>query len=317
MHFSLVKLTRGGHHSAANGFDDVILPVYYALKRLGFTVEIRLNEANPQSRNIIFGSGCSPETMSLAFPRDSIVFNLEQLTVSSPWVRSDYLQHLAMFEVWDYSPRNAAFLQSMLGLSNVICVRLGYVPEMTRLDCSCPQDVDVLFYGGLNDRRMAVLQKLTAAGVNPVILQRVYGAARDTWIARSKIVLNMHYYTPANLEVARLGYLWANKRTVLSEFGPETECTPELAEACRYCAYDDLTETAVNLLADDEARKKMALAGFTAFSAMSLTDELKSIVGTRIFTINALAAQPDHLHVEHNLHCRTWWAEECVERTIM
>jgi hypothetical protein len=93
----------------------------------------------------------------------------------------------------------------------------------------------------------------------------------------------MHYFTPASLEVARLGYLWANKKTVLSEFGPETERYPELAEACRYSEYDDLAKAAVELLADDKGREEQAMAGFAAFSSISLTDELKSIVGSRTF----------------------------------
>ena len=308
MHFSLVKLTPGGHATPVNGFDDVILPVYHALKRLGFAVEIRINAVNPQSRNIIFGSCNFPKAADAVLPRNSIVFNLEQLTESSPWVNSAYIRHLAIFNVWDYSPRNVNFLQHKLGLSNVACVRLGYVPEMIRLHCSCPQDVDVLFYGAINDRRRSVLQKLTKAGVNLKSLHGTYGAARDAWIVRSKIVLNVHYYTPASLEVPRLGYLWANKKAVLSEFGPETERAPELAAACRYCAYDDLVEAAADLLADDKAREKQALAGFTAFSSVSLTDELKSIVGSRTFAVNASAGRADNLHAGLDKSLGAEWA---------
>ena len=293
MHFSLVKLKVGGGGNAMDLFDDAILPVYYALKRLGFAVETRINEINPHSRNIIFGSHYFPEEVSAAVPRNSVVFNLEQLTAGSHWAnKSSYMRLLEIFDVWDYSPGNVAFLQGALGFSNVVCVRLGYVPEMTRLDRSCPQDVDVLFYGGLNDRRNAVLQKLAAAGVNPVILQRVYGAARDAWIVRSKIILNIHYRRPANLETVRLGYLWANKKTVISEFGPDTERAPELADACRYCVYDDLAEAAVELLADAGAREKQAEAGFAAFSSMPLTEALKPVVGSRIFAANVSVDRP-------------------------
>jgi hypothetical protein len=282
MHFSLIKLG-----TAATGFDDVILFMYHALKRLGFTVEIRNHGVNPHSRNIIFGSGSFRAAKRAAFPNNSIVFNLEQLTESSPWLNSDYMRYLATYDVWDYSPRNTAFLQNKMGFSNVVCIRLGYVPEMTRLNSSRRQDVDVLFYGGINDRRRAVLLKLLKAGVNLHVLLGSYGAARDSWIVRSKIVLNTHYFTPANLEMARLGYLWANKKTVLSELGPETEHYPELAAACRYSAYEDLAEAAVDLLADDRDREKQAEAGYRAFSSISLTDELKSIVGCRTFAVQS------------------------------
>ncbi len=291
MHFSLVKLMPEGH-LAVNGLDDVILPLRYALERLGFAVEIKVNEVNPHSRNIIFGSCNVPKAASAALPRNSIVFNLEQFTEGSPWVNSAYARHLADFPVWDYSPRNVAFLKDKLGLSNVTGIRLGYVPEMTRLNEALPQNVDVLFYGSVNERRKLALQKLAEAGINLKILQGVYGAERDAWIARSKVILNVHHYAPASLEVPRLGYLWANKKAVVSELRPDTEIYPELTEACCFCDYNRLADAVGETLADGKARKKQAEAGFAAFSSISFADGLRNIVGRRSFKGGAGQTQP-------------------------
>ena len=54
-------------------------------------------------------------------------------------------------------------------------------------------------------------------GINLHILQGVYGAERDAWIVRSKVVLNIHYYMPASLEAPRLGYLWVFSEMSLAD----------------------------------------------------------------------------------------------------
>ena len=40
---------------------------------------------------------------------------------------------------------------------------------------------------------------------------------RDALIARSKVVLNMHYYEPGEFESVRVSYLWANRKCVVTE----------------------------------------------------------------------------------------------------
>jgi hypothetical protein len=47
-----------------------------------------------------------------------------------------------------------------------------------------------------------------------------YGAGRDALVARSKIVLSMHYYEPAAFEIVRVAYLLANAKAVVAEVNP-------------------------------------------------------------------------------------------------
>ena len=296
MHFTLVKITPSGtDFAAANGFDDVILPLRHALARLGYNVETRVNECNAHSVNIMFGS-CQIGRELDAFhpPANSVIFNLEQMTTPSPWHNDRYVEQLKRFTVWDYSHRNARYFRKSLGMDNVAEVRLGYVPEMTRLNRDFPQDIDVLFYGAVNERRQAILETLSRTKLRLGVLQGEYGTDRDYAIARSKLVLNVHYYVPATLEVPRLGYLWANHTAVVSELQKETERDPGLEECCRFCPYDELLPTVMEMALSDAARREQAEKAFAAFSRLRQEDFLEAVVGRR--THAAIPRRPAWLH---------------------
>ena len=281
MHFSLVKICPPS--SPAHGFDDAVLPMHHALRRLGFSVEIRLNTPNPASRNIVFGSCVSPRHVGRTLPRNSIIVNLEQLVVGSIWMNNNYLTHLRDFTVWEYSERNLGVLHR-LGITNAALVPLGYVPEMTRLRPDFPEDIDVLFYGLLNDRRAAVLGVLQERGIRAVAAPSdSFGDKRDALIARAKIILNIHFTLPASLEVARLGYVWANRKAVVSERHESTEVDSCFSRACAYFPYGELTEGVISLLADAKARQAQAESGYAAFAARPLEEILKAVVGQRRF----------------------------------
>ena len=148
------------------------------------------------------------------------------MTALSPWHNDQYVEHLKRFTAWEYSHRNARYFRKSLGMDNVAEVRLGYVPEMTRLNRDFPLDIDVLFYGAVNERRKAVLETLRRTKLRLGILQRTYGTDRDYSIARSKLVLNVHYYVPATLAVPRLGYLWANHTPRFRSCGGKRNAIP-------------------------------------------------------------------------------------------
>ena len=280
MHFSLIKMNPTDA-SPSHGFDDAILPLYYALKHLGFETEIRFNSVNDRSRNIVFGSCIAPRRIGRALPRGSIIFNLEQANGASKWCNRDYLTHLKDFTVWDYSAENVRLLAAM-GVPDAVHVPLGYVPEMTRLAPGYPEDVDLLFYGLVTERRDAVLRRLVAEGHKVIASQEAFGDLRDSLLAHARVVLNVHQFVPARLEVVRLGYVWANKKAVLSERGPETEVPDHLEEACVWAEYDGLVEAAARLLAEPDAAARQAERGFRAFAARPMTVALEKIVGRRV-----------------------------------
>ncbi|MDR3361334.1 MAG: hypothetical protein LBO64_00540 [Desulfovibrio sp.] len=281
MHFSIVKINPKGANPS-HGFDDVILPLYHALRRLNFDVELLFNRVNIKSRNIVFGSCIAPRRASRVLPGGSIIFNLEQLQAGSDWRNTDYMAHLRDFAVWDYSLANTRELAAA-GITDVTHVPPGYVPEMTRLGQNCPQDVGVLFYGRVSDRRNDIVRRLLAKGAHVLVPEMAFGNLRDALLARARMVLNVHQFIPAQLEVVRLGYVWANKKPVLSERGADSEIPEHLREACAFVSYDDIPEAATALLADAPRLAGLAQAGFEAFASRPLAQTLEKIVGKRVF----------------------------------
>ena len=152
-------------------------------------------------------------------------------------------------------------------------VPIGYVPELTRI-APAPEDIDVLFYGVLSERRYAVLKDLHDRGLRVKWLSGVLGASRDAWIARSKIVLNVHYWEAKIFEIARVSYLLANRRAVVSERGADPTLERDLESGVAFADYDGLVDRCVELLGDERARRELAERGYQVFSARSQADIL-------------------------------------------
>jgi hypothetical protein len=177
--------------------------------------------------------------------RGDIIYNSEH--PSSPWWSSAYRKLLETHEVWDYRPDGVGKY-----------VPIGYVPELTRIDKADPQDIDVLFYGSMNERRAKVVHDLEAAGLNVVTVFGCYGAERDALIARSKVVLNMHYYTPGAFEAVRVSYLWANKKCVVSE----TSDGLDAAERMSTWPYEALVNACCRMVSDAVLRREYEIYNY-------------------------------------------------------
>lgn len=289
-HIKLVKLVPG---DVMRGlvFDDAVLPFYYALQRLGHKVEIASNRLDPGALNIVFGANIEPSAPWLNQGPRSVVVNLEQFRLEGGrWAGdTDYLNLLAANEVWDYSASNVVFLHEKMNIEANF-FRFGLVPEMCRLASGPGQSVDVLFYGALNERRLKIIEALDHAGATVRWLNNVYGQKRDQAIYQARAVINIHSGRCANLEVIRLGYLWANRRAVISEFNDDTERYPGLEAACAFFPYDRLVEGTLDLLGQDGQLVAQAESGYQSFAALSMVEELKTLVGRGFFTSAALAS---------------------------
>ena len=148
-----------------------------------------------------------------------------------------------------------------------IHVPIGYVPALTRI-VAVPEDIDVLFYGAMTDRRRAILDKLRAKGFRVESLFGVYGAGRDAWIARSKIVINIHYSEQAKIfEIVRISYLLANRRAVVSERGTDPTEERDLRAGHRHRRVRRTGRSLRGAPRDDRARRELAERGYQAFSA--------------------------------------------------
>lgn len=185
---------------------------------------------DPNYNNTVFVLGYNTlsenvESIRRKYPGYKIVtYQLEQLSEKTTWLNAAHIKFLRESDVvWDYDLDNIKYLQSEHGITTTFAP-LKYVPELTTttLLSEDSHDIDILFYGTVNDKRNAVIDdiKLKLPNKNVVVLKDAWNAQLDGYIERAKIVLNIHYYEVNRLEQARLFYLLANNRCVVSETSP-------------------------------------------------------------------------------------------------
>jgi len=263
-------------HTAA--FHDLTSNFEHALRRLGITVRTRTNEVAFDGINIVLGAhliGSREDADRI--PPNTVIVNLEQLRGFNIGARPIYTSLMRRLAVWDYSPRNIDQIRNLMRNPHVSQFGFGYTPEMTR---NLPQtpSTDVLFYGSLNDRRIAILKGLTEAGLNVKHLFSVYGEARDAAIADAKIVLNLHFYEDSIHEILRTSYLLANGKAVVSECGPDTEIEDDIRAAMLAVSYTSVVETCVALIADEPRRRQLEKTAFEIFSKRDQSAMLRDAI---------------------------------------
>jgi hypothetical protein len=274
--FSIWIVTPPGYlHSRC--FEEVALALREAFAALGMDVPVVTEPGAAKGRVIVLGANLLPG-ISVSLPEDMILYNLEQIQKDSVWLSAQYIDLLRRYPVWDYSARNLAALAA-LGVTDAALCGIGYMPGLTRIPASAEKNIDVLFVGSTNERRMSVLNALAARGVKVVAAYNCYGAERDALIARSKLVLNLHFYEAQVFEIVRVSYLLANRVCVVSETGFDDTLEGPLKDAVAFAPYGELVAACLRLLADERERAAIAGAGFACFSALSQVPMLRRVLG--------------------------------------
>jgi len=264
----------GYAHSAA--FAELVEGLAAAFATLGADVDTAVNQPLVgEGVNVVFGAHLIAAGVSL--PGNAIIFNLEQLH-SGMLVQPHYLELLRRRVVIDYSARNAALLREQTGNAHVHVLRIGYAESLTRIGKASVQDVDVLFYGVVNERRRRILDGLAAAGLSVRALPGIYGKERDAWIARSKVVLNVHFYEDKIHEIVRTSYLLANAKAVVSEYDAQTEIDDDVRAALVAVPYEGLVAECVALMRDDARRARVEQQALAAFRGISQADALAALL---------------------------------------
>jgi len=266
MRFAVAIVSPPSHYDISGGaFNEVAEALHHALLALGHD-SVLTNRLDLDDRRTIVLGGNLLVQYALEPPKNPIFYSLEQLGDDLPWMTMpEFVDLFRRYPTWDYSQANIEYLAAM-GLPRPTYVPIGYVPELTRI-APAPEDIDVLFYGALNGRRYAVLKDLHDRGLRVKWLSAVYGASRDAWIARSKIVLNLHYWEAKIFAIVRVSYLLANRRAVVSERGADPTLERDLESGIAFADYNGLVDRCVELVGDERARRELAKRGYQAFSA--------------------------------------------------
>ena len=241
---------------------NIALMLVDGLTKLNVDCKIWSEEKIPEGvKAIVLGANFYASDELLKLSRNSIIFNVEN--ASSIFITEDYIRALRNFHVWDYSASNARLLEKILGRP-VRNVKLFHGDSMNRIVHADVKDIDVLFFGSFNERRAAVLEDLRERGLNVCAVFNVYGDELDALIARSKVVLNLHYYDNGHLEVVRLLDLLANHCAIVTESSPDDVEEEDLLEAMVSAPYQELADAAEALVHDEARRRALAQAGAAA-----------------------------------------------------
>jgi hypothetical protein len=176
-----------------------------------------------------------------------VIFQLESL-VSGNWHGDNchYLVHRVRLadEVWEYDLQNSQILSSF-GVNNTV-IPFRYTESLDVCLDKSACDIDVLFYGFLNQRRINILHPVQSALYGKSSIVTAFGISGydlDTFISRSKIILNMHAFDGQVQEQVRIIRPVCNGKMVLSEdsknnyFGEsivEFDSVPSLIDKIKY-----------------------------------------------------------------------------------
>jgi hypothetical protein len=262
MKFNICIVRPEGYvHSLA--FLELAELLLWSLRELGHDAQSGFNGIRADSRNILIGCHLlGPEAIARV-PRSTVVLNTEQIDEALPTTPA-ILAWARQFEVWDYSERNLATF-ARLGVPGAKRLRLGFQKELVRIPKREPRDIDVLFYGAVNDRRRRVVEALRARGLAARHVFGAYGEVRDRLIGASKVVLNLHYYDTQIFEVIRVFYLLTNAVAVVAEVNASTSIDPAYRDGTRAVPYEGLVDACVEAVAT-RAWRDLEGRGFAAIS---------------------------------------------------
>ncbi|MGR9372352.1 glycosyltransferase family 1 protein [Rhizobium leguminosarum] len=266
------------NYNHSHAFDEVALGLQGAFEELGGSAPIvRDMNAFAGRAPIIYGGNLLPAEIVSHLPKDSVVINLEQVSEESIWINSRYTSILKSLPVLDYSPRNRENLAAK-GIDHAGVLEIGYSRCLSQIKHAPVKDIDVLFYGSMNERRHHILKTLEQGGLKVAHLFNIYGAERDAAIARSKIVINIHHYASGVFEIVRISYLLANRVCVLTEGDIRDPDLQPFSGGLAVEPYDKMIERCHKLIADTAERDSIAAKGFAAMESRSQAAMLMSVM---------------------------------------
>ncbi len=256
---NIVLINPGDIHQKihVNCFREVAELLSHGLHDLGRQVQLSEGLC-PDSTNIILGYHLL-KGKRLPPEYDCIIYQLEELVKDCETPLPYMLDTLrSNCKIWDFNRRNIEFLKTQ-GI-NAIYKPLGYHPKMEKVPKRANKDIDVLFYGSTNQRRVDILKALNEH-MKVKKLFGVYGKARDEWISRSKIVLSIYHYESKYFDEVRLSYLLSNRIFTIVEDTPGKR----LKDALVFVPYQDIVAACQYFLHQDELRKTLAYKAYQAF----------------------------------------------------
>jgi hypothetical protein len=238
-------------------FIDTIASVQNLLERCGFTCIISTNKFYPEVMNIVWGVGTHfshdyKDLLKFISPKNSVIFNMEQIESVSTLITEDYIKFLKQFLVFDYNQHNIKALNKR-GITSA--VEFPLIPSTKfKIDYDTKPlfsyKYDLAFYGILNNRRIDTLKSIENAGLKVKYIRGSYGQALSRELTDCLAVINIHYYESSIFETARCLRPLAMGIPVISEVSQLPENPNWVHSGVLFADFDTLANEATNYLAN-------------------------------------------------------------------
>ena len=183
-------------------FLDVARAMRHGLRCIGISAHISKNRLRSDCTNWILGGHLALRPDLLEGYR-CVVVNLEQMGTAGAALPAEYRHLLKIHPVLDYDPQNLATYQIPGLPTGVFEFSHGpyLVPSAIPLQ---DREIDLLFYGSVNERRRELFGRIEAAGVSVTYFDNpIYAEERDHFIRNAKAVLNCSFYEAYRFEQVR------------------------------------------------------------------------------------------------------------------
>lgn len=262
-------------------FTELALCLRDALRRAGVASERLLNRVEPGVPSIVFVPTDGWEAFVAPLdPRQTVLFNMEQLGSDAPWTRDGYVDALRRWIVADYNASNVAWLKSANGAGQRVH-EIPIAPGPSVAFAGGPPGepaVDVLFYGTMNPRREAVIAALREAGLSVELAVGSFGWELAPAVLRARLVLHVHFYETRLFPVARILQPVAQGVPIVCE---TSVCSPladwSAGSGIVFADHDRLVDACRQLLADPARQLQAVQRSFRFAQQLDLSGPLRAL----------------------------------------
>lgn len=228
-------------------FQEILYPLYHMLLENNYecTIIDKACSVNTKIENICIGIFNCVHLQNM--PKKYIMYAIEPVEN----LNDIYIKQMqnALYVLHIYPP---TYTQLYTYNKNNIYLPLLYHPSLINMyninTNNILQDIDVLFYGTLNNRRINIINMIKTAGINiycPNLNNPngCFGKDKDLLIQRSKIILLTNYFNN-NCDMVRSIYLMSNKKMIISDdYGGANELKEIFNNIFPVVSTDKLIET--------------------------------------------------------------------------
>lgn len=272
--------------------ENLIIALSKALEDIGFeNVFISDKISKDEDGLYIILNGAQLQNNQM--PKRYIIYQTEQTgslfyLSEINWFNENYIKNLEQaIAVFDYSLINIENLNKKFAF-NINYLPFNYHPVLKKkllcyqdrsIEADRLRDIDVLFLGCLNNRRLKIKSALEKINLNIYFKDYVTLPQLYELIKRAKIVLNLHFYDEITiLETSRLSLLWANQACVVTETSNDIYADNSFKDCACFSSYEDIAIKCKELVDSLDKRIEIAQKGHEIFTKnFLLTDDLKKI----------------------------------------